>query len=99
IRAPQAEAALVGNPLDEAHIAQAAQLAAAAATPIGDIRSSADYRKEMVRVAVARLLEELALSAQPARIPEKPVLLVDPSTERPSDQSLDQSVEAGLIET
>lgn len=97
IRAPEAEAALVGQPLDEASIAQAAQLAAAAAAPIGDIRSSADYRKEMVRVAVARLLEELAQSQQPQRIPEKPILLAKP-TSRLVDQSTGQLVKNGHID-
>lgn len=97
IRAPEAEAALVGQALDEASIAQAAQLAAAAAAPIGDIRSSADYRKEMVRVAVARLLEELAQSQQPQRIPEKPVLLAKP-TSRLVDQLTGQLVENGHID-
>lgn len=97
IRAPEAEAALVGQALDETSIAQAAQLAAAAASPIGDIRSSADYRKEMVRVAVARLLEELAQSQQPQRIPEKPVLLAKP-TSRLVDQSTGQLVKSGPID-
>ncbi|MBX3004808.1 MAG: FAD binding domain-containing protein [Anaerolineales bacterium] len=97
IRAPEAEAALVGLALDETSIAQAAQLAAAAASPIGDIRSSADYRKEMVRVAVARLLEELAQSQQPQRIPEKPVLLAKP-TSRLVDQSTGQLVKSGPID-
>lgn len=97
IRAPEAEAALVGQALDEASIAQVAQLAAAAAAPIGDIRSSADYRKEMVRVAIARLLEELAQSQQPQRIPEKPVLLAKP-TSRLVDQSTGQLVKSGPID-
>ncbi len=97
IRAPEAEAALVGQALDEASIAQAAQLAAAAAAPIGDIRSSADYRKEMVRVAVARLLEELGQSQQPQRIPEKPVLLAKP-TSRLVDQLTGRLVENGHID-
>ncbi|MCW5873339.1 MAG: FAD binding domain-containing protein [Anaerolineales bacterium] len=97
IRAPQAEVALVGQALDEASIAQAAELAAAAASPIGDIRSSADYRKEMVRVAVARLLEELAQSQQPARIPNNPILLAKP-TSRLVDQSTGQLAKNGHID-
>ncbi|MBX3046584.1 MAG: FAD binding domain-containing protein [Anaerolineales bacterium] len=90
IRAPEAEAYLTGKTLSADTIAQAAALTQAAASPIGDIRSSADYRSEMVRVAAARLLEELAASQQPVRIPEKPVLLADYSqgkqlTSRPTD--------------
>jgi carbon-monoxide dehydrogenase medium subunit len=98
IRAPEAEAALVGQALDEASIAQVAQLAAAAAAPIGDIRSSADYRKEMVRVAIARLLEELAQSQQPQRIPEKPVLLAKSQTELIESASINRLIDGSQIE-
>ncbi|UYN91019.1 MAG: FAD binding domain-containing protein [Anaerolineales bacterium] len=98
IRAPEAEGHLVGKPLSEETIAQAALHAQAAASPIGDIRSSADYRKEMVRVAVARLLEELAQSSQPTRMPEKPVLLAAP-TDEPTDQSTSRLVDSGPIAT
>lgn len=98
IRAPEAEAALVGQALDEASIAQAAQLAAAAASPIGDIRSSADYRKEMVRVAVARLLEELAQSQQPQRIPNKPVLLAKSQTDSIEKPSINRLIDGSQIE-
>ncbi|MCL4258102.1 MAG: FAD binding domain-containing protein [Anaerolineales bacterium] len=90
IRAPEAEAYLAGKTLNTDTIAQAAALTQTAASPIGDIRSSADYRSEMVRVAAARLLEELAASQQPVRIPEKPVLLAEHSqgeqlTSQPAD--------------
>jgi len=81
IRAPEAEAYLAGKPLTDETIAQAAHLTQAAATPIGDIRSSADYRREMVRVATARLLEELAQAQPPARIPEQPVLLANAASQ------------------
>ena len=50
IHAAQAEAYLVGQTLDEATIARAAELAMQAARPIDDVRSSADYRQEMVRI-------------------------------------------------
>ena len=52
IRATQAEEALKGQALDEQSIAGASEKAAEAAAPISDIRSTADYRKEMVRVLV-----------------------------------------------
>lgn len=97
IRAPEAEGYLVGKMLAEETIAQTALHAQAAANPIGDIRSSADYRKEMVRVAVARLLEELAQSQQPARIPDQPVLLAKP-TNRLIDQSTGPLAEDGHID-
>jgi carbon-monoxide dehydrogenase medium subunit len=75
IRAPEAEAFLVGRKLSAKTIAAAAELAQQAASPIGDIRSSAAYRREMVKVAVNRVLTELAAAKQPERIPPKPVLL------------------------
>jgi carbon-monoxide dehydrogenase medium subunit len=55
-RARDAEAHLVGAPLDPARIAGAADRAAAAARPITDVRGSAEYRTAMVRALVARAL-------------------------------------------
>ncbi len=61
IRAGEAEAALVNQPLNQHTIRRAAELAAAAARPIDDIRGSARYRRLMVEVFTRRAL--LALSA------------------------------------
>jgi carbon-monoxide dehydrogenase medium subunit len=58
IRAREAEAFLVGKPLDQATIAQAGELAAKAAKPISDVRSSAAYRVEMVKVLTRRTLQK-----------------------------------------
>ncbi len=54
IHAPEAEHYLIGKELDEETIAQAAALAMQAAKPITDLRASADYRREMVRVCTGR---------------------------------------------
>ena len=54
IRARAAEAALVGRPVDTQSAAAAAEAAMQEARPISDVRSSADYRREMVRVLTAR---------------------------------------------
>ncbi len=59
VRAPEAEEALVGGPLNEERITQAAELAAQAASPIDDIRAGADYRRRIVRVLVRRALVAL----------------------------------------
>ena len=75
IHANQAEAYLVGRKLDEATITQAAQLAMQAARPIDDIRGSAAYRREMVRVCVSRSLHALANGEERIGFPEQPVLL------------------------
>jgi carbon-monoxide dehydrogenase medium subunit len=74
VRAAEAETALHGKSLDEAAIAEASGLAAQAAHPIDDLRSSADYRQEMVRVAVSRGLRALQGKGQPA-LPLNPPLL------------------------
>lgn len=66
IRAPEAEAALKGGPLDEEHIAQAAQLASEAARPIDDVRGSAWFRNEEVEALVQRGLA--AIAADNARL-------------------------------
>ncbi len=58
LRVPAAEAVLSGQAPSLALLAQAAQAAAQAAKPIGDIRASADYRREMVAVLVQRALEQ-----------------------------------------
>jgi xanthine dehydrogenase iron-sulfur cluster and FAD-binding subunit A len=75
IHAPQAEAFLTGQTLDEAVIARAAELAMQAARPIDDVRSSADYRQEMVRICTLRALRLLSKGAERQDYPPRPVLL------------------------
>ena len=60
IKAVEAERALVGNNLTDDVIAEAARLAAEASEPTTDIRGSADYKREVVRVYVTRALAEAA---------------------------------------
>ena len=50
IRAPQAEAALVGQPIDDKTASDAGGIAATEATPISDQRGSADFRRYLVEV-------------------------------------------------
>jgi aerobic-type carbon monoxide dehydrogenase small subunit (CoxS/CutS family) len=75
IHAKEAEAYLSGRLLNEAAIAEAAQLAMQTARPIDDIRGSAAYRREMVRVCVSRSLQALANGEERLGFPEQPVLL------------------------
>jgi aerobic carbon-monoxide dehydrogenase medium subunit len=56
IQASRAEAALKGQRLDDAAIAQASRLAAEAAQPVDDLRGPAEYKKDLVRVLTARAL-------------------------------------------
>jgi len=56
IQASRAEAALKGKRPDEAAIEEAARLAADAAQPTDDLRGSAEYKKDLVRVLTTRAL-------------------------------------------
>jgi carbon-monoxide dehydrogenase medium subunit len=57
IKAKKAEQALIGHDLTEDVIAEAARLAAEAAEPKDDIRGTAAYKKDVVRVFVQRGLK------------------------------------------
>lgn len=53
------EALLEGRSVDAPLAAQAAAMAAAAITPLSDLRGSADFRRDMVRVVVLRTVARL----------------------------------------
>ena len=57
IKAKQTEAFLTGKQLDDATIQQAAEIAASESQPMDDIRGSADYKRDLVRVLTARTLK------------------------------------------
>jgi CO/xanthine dehydrogenase FAD-binding subunit len=59
LRARQAEAALIGKPLDTSSIAAAAAAAQAECDPPTDALASSWYRRRMVGVYVRRALERL----------------------------------------
>lgn len=75
IHASEAEDFLLGKVLDENVVSQASALAVRAASPISDVRSTADYRGEMVRVCVLRALRSLVKDQAQLGIPDRPVLL------------------------
>ncbi|PJF39937.1 MAG: hypothetical protein CUN54_07210 [Phototrophicales bacterium] len=75
IRAPVAERSLIGNTLSTETIAEAARLAATTPSPIDDVRGTAAYRTEMIRVLVSRALRALADNAQTANWPHDPAML------------------------
>lgn len=60
IKAVAAEQALVGRHLSDSAIEEAAGLAAEATEPRSDVRGSAEYKREVARVFVARGLHEAA---------------------------------------
>lgn len=75
VRAAAAEQYLAGRPLDAGAIAETARLAAAAASPIDDVRGTAEYRQGMVETLVARGLRQIAAGAARRGWPERPILL------------------------
>jgi carbon-monoxide dehydrogenase medium subunit len=75
IHAEAAEKYLADKELTEEVIAEAGKLAMEASHPIDDIRGSAAYRREMVRVCTARGLRAIRDGSQQAGIPSDPVLL------------------------
>jgi aerobic-type carbon monoxide dehydrogenase small subunit (CoxS/CutS family) len=75
IRAPMAEEALIGKTLTPEVIRHVAQLTAETPKPIDDVRSTAAYRSEMVRVLASRALRALTADTQAASYPRNPAML------------------------
>jgi CO/xanthine dehydrogenase FAD-binding subunit len=69
VRAPEAEAVLLHQPATRERFLAAGRAAAAAASPIDDVRASADYRRAMLEVVVARVLAAAAARAVGQQIP------------------------------
>jgi carbon-monoxide dehydrogenase medium subunit len=75
IHAKDAEQYLAGKTLTEEIVAEAARLTMNASKPIDDIRGSAAYRREMVRVCTLRGLRSLRDGLEQAGMPSEAVLL------------------------
>ncbi len=75
IHAREAESYLEGKELSDEVMLEAARLAMESSRPIDDIRASAAYRREMVRVSVLRGLRSLRDGTEREGMPENPVLL------------------------
>lgn len=67
LKATQAEAALAGQEPTDAVIAEAARLAAAACEPRDDVRGSAEYKRDVVRIFVQRGLKTAISRAKEAQ--------------------------------
>ena len=67
IRAVKAEALIRGKKLDSGLIREAARLASDEAKPISDVRSSKEYRNDMVEVLTERALQQTLQQADNAR--------------------------------
>ena len=75
IHAAEAENYLAGKELTDEVILEAGKSAMEASRPIDDIRGSAAYRREMVRVCTMRGLRSLRKGDEQAAVPLEPVLL------------------------
>jgi carbon-monoxide dehydrogenase medium subunit len=64
IRSPAAEAALEGQPPSQEVFVSAGEAAAVECSPIADVRSSAEFRRHLVRVITARMLSRAAERAR-----------------------------------
>jgi carbon-monoxide dehydrogenase medium subunit len=75
IHAEEAESYLSGKNITDEVVSETARLAMEASRPIDDIRGSAAYRREMVRVCTSRGLKALSQGVETKGFPKKPVLL------------------------
>jgi carbon-monoxide dehydrogenase medium subunit len=75
VHAPEAEAYLAGKELTGEAILKTAELAALSAKPIDDIRGTAAYRREMVRILTLRGLKALRDGREKSGMPADPILL------------------------
>lgn len=57
-RIPEAEAAIIGQPLDKAACRRAAEAAAKAVDPMSDVQADPEYRRDLVLAMVRRALEK-----------------------------------------
>lgn len=73
IRVPEAEKVLIGKTLTEETIRETALVAASVPKPIDDIRSTAEYRTEMIKVLVSRALNQI--KANNMTLPHNPAML------------------------
>jgi len=64
VRARKAEEELLSGPMTEDRVRKAALAAVSDASPVSDLRASASYRKEMIRVLTTRAVEEARQKAE-----------------------------------
>lgn len=108
IHASNTETYLLNKKLTDDVITQAAEITMNASRPIDDIRSSAAYRREAVKVVADRGLRSIRDKTERNGIPHEPVLLAgkeklasvapNPSQSRPTE-SLDKKPEKAVIRT
>ena len=91
IRAGEAEKYLAGKQIRNEVIEEAARLTMNSCKPIDDIRSSAAYRSEMVRICTMRALKSLRDGHEQIGMPTEPILLWGEHDGKSGIQALHQS--------
>jgi xanthine dehydrogenase iron-sulfur cluster and FAD-binding subunit A len=99
IRASEAENYLVGKMLTNEVFEEAARLTMNSCKPIDDIRGSAAYRSEMVRICTLRALKSLRDGQEQIGMPTEPILLWGENDGESGIQSLHQSPSAPIETT
>ena len=99
IRAPEAESYLVGKPLTDEVLEEAARLTMNSCKPIDDIRGSAAYRSEMVRVCTLRGLKAVREGQEHTGMPLEPILLWGESSTQSGIQQAHQTPSASIETT
>jgi carbon-monoxide dehydrogenase medium subunit len=75
VRAKNAEAALIGKPLNAQTIISAAEAVLEDVSPIGDVRGSAEYRRLAVGALLERSLQRIAGDSCAEGLPDRHILL------------------------
>jgi xanthine dehydrogenase iron-sulfur cluster and FAD-binding subunit A len=99
IRADEAEKYLVGKQLTDEVLEEAARLTMNAGKPIDDIRGSAAYRSEMVRVCTLRGLKAVRDGNEQGGMPTEPILLWGEQNGENGFQAIHQSPSAPIETT
>ncbi len=88
-RARDVEAYLLGKTLTDEVIRVAAEMVGQAASPIGDLRSTKEYRQHLIATLAEDALRELAAGTEQDGYPPEPVLLAGkkPMTAKPLEKS------------
>jgi len=95
----EAEKFLLRKKLNEKNIAHAAELAMQAARPIDDVRGSASYRREMVRIITTRGLTAIRDGNEQEGMPKRPILLAGKKQKVESAIKNPESFPSAPIET
>jgi carbon-monoxide dehydrogenase medium subunit len=97
VRLPEAEAAVVGDQLTDQSITAAGEAAAAAVSPIDDVRATGEYRTETIPTLVRRTLTALRDGNAASQWPSDPPCLGRRERRTPTVGAIDEAVEIGVV--